>query len=244
MSKHINTSLAMYQTRQPHKPAADYHARPTARSHVRPHTCSDVRSFDLSIAQLENWPIRPIRTRRNGSTGLRRDIKRCIQGSVSIAQGIWTACDPLFKLLKKANTTLDKVQLSHAEPLYTDSLSTGALHTGALYTGALYTGALHTASLQAGFLHDNYSQTACLNTESLNTSSSETSRSHVNMHKNTQQDLFLPTQDLHRPSSTRIMSTKPMQQIVQPNLLKDSLATAVWIIIAPTVMILGTVAGY
>ena len=194
MNKYINTSLAQYQIQQLNKQAIVSHARP----------------FDLSIAQLENWPIRPIRTRRNGSRGLRRDIKRCVQGSISIAQNLRKACGPLFntlfKLAQKANSRLDRFQLSHADLPQPEHSKTEYLQSGHLQSEHL-----------------------C---------------SQTHMNTSPQQDLLADTQFIQTAKATRTVSIKPMQQIVQPNLLKDGLATAVWIVIAPTVMILGTMAGY
>lgn len=165
MNIHSNTSFAKYQTYNLYK-------QDTSHSSY----ASTTHRFDLSIAQLENWPIRPNLTHRNGPTGLRRDIKRALKRMSSYGQLSKPVIAPIFKaakhtqqVLKQAamylNSKLDKVQL---------------------------------------------------NRSSIDAIQSESTVNH----------------------------TSPMQRVVKTNLVKDGLAAAVWIVIAPTVMILGTVAGF
>lgn len=173
MNTHSNTSFAKYQTYNLYK-------QDTSHSSY----ASTTRSFDLSIAQLENWQIRPNLTRRNGPSGLRRDIKR------------------ILKLMSSYGHATEQL----SKPVIAPKVAP-------IFKAVKYT---QQGIKQAAMLLNSKLDKVQLNRSSIDTAQSEST----------------------------VNQTSPMQRVVKTNLVKDGLAAAVWIVIAPTVMILGTVAGF
>lgn len=204
--KQLNTLLAQ-------SPADSYEARP----------------FDLSIAQLENWVIKPSRTRRNGSTGLRRDIKRFINGIQAIAVRISNSVNPI---IKRVDNTLDKIQLSAPESQLAQNYSATTLNRFKSHMSVQ-------APIQAPIQTPIHAPIQA----SIQQSTHALSR-HSNLTLDLDVDLGIQSNTYSSTTSNLSRATSPMKQIAENNLLRDGLTVAVWVTIVPTAMFLGTMAGF
>lgn len=167
LSTNHNTSPATHQTR------------------LHQNSLYSMRPFDRSIAQLEHWPVKPLRTRRNGSTGLRKDINYCFNHISHFLALLSKQCIRIVNILDR---TTHKIQLSTA-------------HAPSVYRSG-----------------DNGTVRAT--------------------------PMANPAPIDHTVPPKPMKAMRPMQEPDQSNLLKDGLVVTMWIGFVPSVMLIGTMAGF
>lgn len=209
--------------------------------------------FDLSIAQLEQWPVKAIRTRRNGSTGLRRDIQRILKRVDRVSSGVFQAAK---SILARVDNILDKIQLRpsfHSEQEYSSQEYSNEAYTNESYTISTPRNYrdLYQFTLSGDFSSPQFEQ---FSLEPLRIDNITPKTAHLNsiaepskVKTNTSQaSVALRPSKLAKThhSKRRPASLHPMQQVVESNLLKDGLIATIWIGLVPSVMFLGTMAGF